>query len=194
MDTPKNPWLATRIRDGDAYDAAYERRAAAGEDVHGEANFLERFGPRSVLDAGCGTGRIARELARRGLYTVGVDLDPVMLATAQRKAPGLEWRLADLETVSLGECFDVIVLAGNVMIYLTPGTESAVVRNLAAHLSVGGHLVAGFQIRPGNLTVAEYDALAGEAGMTLVARYSTWAGDPFSTTYTYAVSVHRPEQ
>ena len=72
---------------GDAYDATYERRAAAGENVHGEADFVERFAPASVLDAGCGTGRVGRELARRGRDVVGVDLDPAMLATARQKAP-----------------------------------------------------------------------------------------------------------
>jgi 2-polyprenyl-3-methyl-5-hydroxy-6-metoxy-1,4-benzoquinol methylase len=54
-----------------------------------------------VLDAGCGTGRIARELARRGLAVVGVDLDDVMLATARRKAPDIEWHTADLATVDV---------------------------------------------------------------------------------------------
>jgi 2-polyprenyl-3-methyl-5-hydroxy-6-metoxy-1,4-benzoquinol methylase len=76
MSDPGNRWLKERSVSGDVYDATYERRAAAGEDVHGEANFVERFAPRSVLDAGCGTGRVGRELARRGLDVVGVDIDP----------------------------------------------------------------------------------------------------------------------
>src|SRR5215468_11178850 len=104
-DRSVNPWLALRaagqIARGDDYDATYDRRAAAGENVHGEADLVERLGVRSVLDAGCGTGRVARELARRGIATVGVDLDAELLATGQRKAPELEWRVADLETVTL---------------------------------------------------------------------------------------------
>src|SRR5919204_5229355 len=64
-----------------APDAPYEARARAGENVHGEADFVESFHPGSVLDAGCGTGRVAIELARRGIEVVGVDLDPGMLAT-----------------------------------------------------------------------------------------------------------------
>jgi len=86
MSNEPNRWLSTRSRSGDAYDETYERRAAAGENVHGEADFVERFAPKSVLDAGCGTGRVGRELARRGIDVVGVDIDPHMLATAQRKA------------------------------------------------------------------------------------------------------------
>src|SRR5437867_6046107 len=116
-----NRWLRDRAVSGDAYDATYERRAAAGEDVHGEADFVERFAPASVLDAGCGTGRVGRELARRGVEVVGVDIDAAMLNTARRKAPSVEWRLADLATVDLSRSFDAIVMAGNVMIFLTPG-------------------------------------------------------------------------
>ncbi len=101
MTNPANRWLQTRSVSGDAYDATYARRAAAGEDVHGEANFVQRFAPTSVLDAGCGTGRVGRELARRGLDVVGVDLDPEMLATARRVAPTVNWHLEDLMTVDL---------------------------------------------------------------------------------------------
>ena len=140
-----NRWLRTRSASGDAYDSTYERRAAAGEDVHGEANFVEGLGAKSVLDAGCGTGRVGRELARRGLDVVGVDIDPGMLATARAKAPELDWRLDDLGTVELGRGFEAIVMAGNVMIFLAPGAEAGVVANMAHHLQPGGWLIAGFQ-------------------------------------------------
>ena len=187
-----NPWLATRTRDGDAYDETYERRAAAGEDVHGEATFVTRYGVKSVLDAGCGTGRIARELARRGLDVVGVDLDPVMLATGMRKAAELEWHVADLETVSLGRTFDAILMAGNVMIFLTPGTEGAVLANMARHLAPDGRLIAGFQLGPGRLSLPRYDELAAQAGLALSERFATWDRDPWVEGGGYAVSVHRP--
>ena len=66
---------------GESWERSYELRATAGEDVHGEANFVARFSPGSVLDAGCRTGRVGRELHRRGVHVVGVDLDKVMLET-----------------------------------------------------------------------------------------------------------------
>ncbi|HEV2009781.1 MAG TPA: class I SAM-dependent methyltransferase, partial [Candidatus Limnocylindria bacterium] len=87
MTDPANRWLRTKDVTGDAYDARYDRRAAAGENVHGEADFVMRLAPGSVLDAGCGTGRVARELARRGVDIVGLDLDESMLATARRRSP-----------------------------------------------------------------------------------------------------------
>src|SRR5215211_5106601 len=127
MSQESNRWLRTRAVSGDAYDATYARRAAAGEQVHGEADLIESLSPASVLDAGCGTGRVGRELARRGLDVVGVDIDPAMLATARRAAPGVRWLLADLADVALGRSFDAVVLAGNVLIFLAPGSERAVV-------------------------------------------------------------------
>ena len=38
-----------------------------------------------VLDAGCGTGRVGIELARRGFEVTGTDIDPAMLAAARRR-------------------------------------------------------------------------------------------------------------
>jgi SAM-dependent methyltransferase len=187
----QNRWLRTKDVTGDAYDARYDERARAGENVHGEADFVMRFTPASVLDAGCGTGRVARELARRGVGVVGVDLDGDMLATARRRAPELPWVQADLATVDLGRTFDVIVAAGNVMILLTPTSEPVVFANLARHLRSGGLLVAGFQIRPEHLTLAEYDRFAAAAGFTLAERYSTWDRDPWRSDSSYALSVHR---
>lgn len=189
----QNPWLALPGRNGDAYDEPYERRAAAGEDVHGEADFVSRLGVHSVLDAGCGTGRIARELARRGLDVVGVDLDDAMLDTARRKAPEMEWHRADLAEVDLGRTFEAVLMAGNVMIYLTPGSESAVLANMARHLEPGGQLVAGFQLRPGGLTLERFDALGEAAGLVLEQRYATWDEEPFVAGGGYAVSVLRKQ-
>lgn len=190
MNDKPNRWLETRSVSGDAYDSTYDQRAAAGQNVHGEADFVMRFEPKSVLDAGCGTGRVGRELARRGLDVVGVDIDAEMLDTARRKAPDVDWRLADLATVDLAKVFDVIVMAGNVMIFLTPGTEADVVANMARHLAPGGRLVAGFQLQPGRLSIEDYDRFAAAAGLTIADRWSTWDGEPWSPGGDYAVSVH----
>ena len=145
-----------------------------------------------MLDAGCGTGRVAIELADRGYDVAGVDLDPGMLDTARAKAPHLSWTLADLLDVDLGRRFDLIALPGNVMIFLTPGTEADVVVNLARHLEPSGLLVAGFQLGADRYGLDAYDAHAAAAGLELVDRWSTWDREPFdSTDASYAVSVHR---
>ncbi|WP_420611391.1 class I SAM-dependent methyltransferase [Candidatus Poriferisodalis sp.] len=189
---------------GADYDDRWARKAARGESIHGEADLVDSLLPRggSVLDAGCGTGRVAIELARRGHHVVGVDLDPAMLDLARNKAPELAWIQGDLASTVIsrdsgisgdtGErrLFDAAVAAGNVMIFLERGTEAAVVANIASHLRPGGALVAGFQLSDGYLALHVYDALAERNGLELEARYSTWEGAPFDGG-DYAVSVHR---
>ncbi|HUP75041.1 MAG TPA: class I SAM-dependent methyltransferase [Acidimicrobiales bacterium] len=186
-------WQHTGAARGDDYDARWRALEASGHDPHGEVAFVMRFEPESVLDAGCGTGRVAIELARRGVNTVGVDLDPAMLDTAQRKDPQLEWVCADLASLDLDRRFDVVVMAGNVMIFVEPGTEARVVARMAAHLEPGGRLIAGFQLGQ-SLGLDGYDTAAEAAGLALEARYATWDGDPVTPDARYAVSVHRLPQ
>ena len=86
-------WQSSDAPRGQDYDARWERLAASGVGVHGEADLIESLlsetGGSTVLDAGCGTGRVAIELAARGCAVVGLDADPAMLAAARSKAPDL---------------------------------------------------------------------------------------------------------
>lgn len=172
--------------DGDEYQRRFDELAESGTDIHGEANFVRAYGPTSVLDAGCGTGRVAIELARHGIEVVGADVDPSMLATARRLDPGITWVESDLAELDLGRVFDVVVMAGNVPLFTPPGTEPALVAGVAKH--VGRLLIAGFSLDRG-YTVADYDAHAAAAGLRLVERFATWDREPF-TGGDYAVSVH----
>lgn len=176
-----------------SYDDAWKRLEASGQNPHGEADLVVWLGPVSVLDAGCGTGRVAIELSRRGLDVVGVDLDPVMLGQARAKAPELSWVRDDLAVVDLGRTFDAVVMAGNVILFVAPGTEALVVANLARHLVPGGALVAGFQLSSGGYDVDRYDADAGAAGLVLSDRWASWDRQPWRPGGQYAVSVHRLE-
>ena len=174
--------------DGDDYQARFDRLAATGEDVHGEATFVRTYQPTSVLDAGCGTGRVAVELARHGIEVVGVDVDASMLATARRHAPALVWVESDLAALHLGRTFDVVVMAGNVPLFTPAGTEAALVTGVARHVAPGGALIAGFSLDRGYDGPA-YDADAAAAGLELAERFATWARAPFAGG-NYAVSVH----
>ena len=176
--------------DGSEYQGRFDALAAQGHDVHGEATFVLRFAPTSVLDAGCGTGRVAIELARHGVEAVGVDADASMIATARQRDPELTWVLSDLTTLAFGRHFDVVVMAGNVPLFTPPGTEAALVAGCAQHVASDGVLVAGFQIDR-RYSLAEYDRHANDAGLELVARYSTWNAEPFVAGGGYAVSVHQ---
>ena len=177
--------------DLDEYDARWARMAAAGEAVHGEADLVAAFDPSRVLDAGCGTGRVAAELARRGIEVVGVDADPDMIERARRRAPQLEWVLADLATLDLGRTFDVVVLAGNVLPFVEPADRAVAAAGCARHVDVGGRLVSGAGLATGWPTVDELDAWSAAAGLELEARYAGWDREPWDATSRYAVTVSR---
>jgi 2-polyprenyl-3-methyl-5-hydroxy-6-metoxy-1,4-benzoquinol methylase len=181
--------------DGRAYQARFDALAEKGADVHGEASLVRSLGPSSVLDAGCGTGRVAIELARHGVGVVGVDLDASMIVEARRRAPELEWVEGDLAALALGRQFDVVVMAGNVPLFCPQAKRSALVKACAAHVAPGGALVAGFELGRG-YGLDDYDSACLATGLVLADRWATWDRQPFQGAEfhkgsEYAVSVHR---
>jgi SAM-dependent methyltransferase len=185
-------WHRSDVPRGADYDRRFEDLAATGMDMHGEAALVASYRPATVLDAGCGTGRVAIELARRGHDVVGTDVDPAMLAAARTKAPELTWLEADLTDpgLDLGRAFDVVVMAGNVLIFVPTGSEGQAIANAARFLAPGGRLVAGYSLRPGGLQPSAHDAHARAAGLELEDRWSTWDRRPYAPGDAYAVSVH----
>lgn len=188
-------WRAFRATtDLDEYDTRWDRLAADGHEVHGEADFVMSFSPRSVLDAGCGMGRVAIELDRRAVDVVGADLDPDLLDRARRRAPHVEWVLADLSELELGRTFDVVVMAGNVLPFADPEIRPDVVSALARHLRPGGRLVAGASLRPDWPSIDDHERWCAAAGLLTEHRFAGWdraAWDDQSSTAEYAVTVHR---
>lgn len=169
--------------DLDRYDRRFEDMVARGESVHGEMDFIERTvagATVDLLDAGCGTGRLAIEAHRRGHRCVGVDLDRDMIERARAKAPDIEWHHADLATVDLDHTFDVVVMAGNIPLFCAPGTQAAIVANLARHLRVGGRLICGFSLEDGPDAYRVADLLrdAENAGLTFASIHPAWDAGP----------------
>jgi SAM-dependent methyltransferase len=68
---------------------------------------LAALKPRQVLDVGCGTGKVARELLARGLTVLGVEFDPRMASIAREH--GVEVEIGAFETWDdRGRTFDLI--------------------------------------------------------------------------------------
>ena len=166
---------------------------ATGHDIDGEARLIDALAARGsrILDAGCGTGRVAAALAARGHQVLGVDIDPSLISAGLRQYPGLPLRELDLLSLSPSAgTFDLIVSAGNVMAYLGPGTERAVLAAMASVLAPGGRAVFGFATdRP--YSISDLDADAATAGWSLEGRFATWQLDPFLPDSDWAVSIYR---
>jgi SAM-dependent methyltransferase len=182
------------------YAERFRARAARGDDVHGEAAFVAGLvePPARVLDAGCGTGRVAIRLAELGYAVVGVDVDVSMLDEARAEAPDLDWQVGDLAQLDTGEQFDLVVVAGNTIPLLEPGTLPAAAARLAAQLDGGGLLVCGFGLDPDHLPgdcpvtpLAEVEEAFAAAGLEPVERFSTWDRAPYDDAAGYVVTVDR---
>jgi SAM-dependent methyltransferase len=101
----------------------------------------ELAGDGPVLDLGCGTGRVALDLAARGVPVVGLDVDEVLLDELRRRAGDLpvETVRADARDFDLGRRFGV-VLAPMQTVQLLGGAQgrTGFLRCARAHLEPGG--------------------------------------------------------
>ena len=97
---------------------------------------------RSVLDLGCGTGTLARRLAKGGREVVGLDISEPMIAAARVHCAGMptvRLMAGDFRTMRLGRRFDAVVCGFNTLNYLSdPGELRAILQRVADHLSPGG--------------------------------------------------------
>jgi SAM-dependent methyltransferase len=103
----------------------------------------EQGGP--VLDIGAGTGRVALDLAARGVPVVALDADAALLEALDRRARGLpvETVVADARRFALGRRFPlVLVPMQTVQLLGGPGGRAAFLRCALEHLQPGGVLAA----------------------------------------------------
>ncbi len=180
------------------YIERFRAMARAGDDLAGEARFVDALARRGarILDAGCGPGRLGGYLAAAGHHVVGVDVDPALITAAQQDHPGVHWLVGDLAELDLPaqgipEPFDVIVSAGNVMTFLAPSTRVEVLSRLRAHLAGDGRAAIGFGAGR-EYTFAEFLHDAATAGFARDLLLSTWDMRPFTDDSDFLVAVLRP--
>lgn len=180
------------------YIERFRSMARAGDDLAGEARFVDAMAPRDahILDAGCGPGRLGGYLATVGHRVVGVDVDPALIEAAEQDYPGPRWLVGDLAELDLpargiAEPFDVIVSAGNVMAFLAPSTRIQVLSRLRAHVADDGRAAIGFGAgREYDFDVFLNDAV--DAGFAPDLLLSTWDMRPFTDESDFLVALLRP--
>ncbi len=98
----------------------------------------------TVLEIGCGYGRITIPLAERGIELVGVELCTPSLAAARQKGAGLpiQWVAGDARTFQLGRTFPLIFARGAVFDFmLTHQEQVAMLARVREHLTADGIFV-----------------------------------------------------
>jgi SAM-dependent methyltransferase len=176
------------------YIDRFRNLAREGADLAGEARFVDAMLPRRsrVLDAGSGTGRVSGALAERGHTVVGIDVDAALVEAARADYPAAKYIVADLATLDLRDeqPFDAAVLAGNVLVFVTPGSERQVLARVAAHVRPDGFIVTGFATDR-EYRVPDLDADCAAVGLLLEHRFATWDLRPWRADAPWAVSVLR---
>jgi ubiquinone/menaquinone biosynthesis C-methylase UbiE len=125
------------------------RQAIPEEHTRAEAEFISRLlhlppGAR-ILDAPCGEGRIARELAAKGYQLTGVDIAQDFLELARNKAKQrdltITFEQGDVRSLRFVNEFDAAICWGNSFGYFDDAGNAAMLQSLACALKPGGRLV-----------------------------------------------------
>ena len=128
----------------------------------------------SVLELGCGTGRVTIPLAQQGVDMTGLDIVPGMLGRAREKAGDLpiRWIEADIRDFHLGERFGLIFTSGSVFQHLVERHEQEkMLACVREHLTPDG-LLALDLLYPSRSTMEDADekewfSYDNEAGQTV---------------------------
>lgn len=110
--------------------------------------FVELVGRRdgtSVADVGCGPGRVAALLARRGLDVIGVDVSEALLGIARNAHPSIDFRLGQLDALPIESGALAGVVCWYSIIFTPLERLSASFVELARVLIPGGCLLLAFQ-------------------------------------------------
>ena len=110
--------------------------------------------PQTILEVACGGGRLCVPLAQAGHTVTGIDADEHMLLRCYRRMKGLpniRCFSADATTADWGTGYDVVVLAGNILINIESdmdymSAQITLIQKAAAALRSGGHLYLDFQL------------------------------------------------
>jgi SAM-dependent methyltransferase len=201
-DPPPTRWELQMTGSGSRYAEVFEDLIARHEDVDGEARLADVLAPRGarILDAGAGLGRVAGALVVRGHDVTAVEKDPDLVGRSHRLFPDvpvvradiLELTPALLEGHGRPTEYDVIVVVGNVMIYLAEDTEVRALTVLRGLLAPAGRVLVGFDPVRGPRTSRDYPverfrADAEAAGLVVVHEFGTYDLAPAGGDYVVAV-------
>lgn len=145
----------------------------------------------TILDLGCGTGRLAEPLSDLGHPVTGVDNSQAMLAHLGRAEPVL----ASIEDLHLGRRFDAVLMASHLINHPNLSTRTQLLSVAAAHLTHDGQLLLEWH-QPN-----WFDRwVAGETYRGTIGKVATEftvndrQGDLLTATITYVIDGHRWSQ
>ncbi len=199
---PPTRWELAETGPDSPYAQTFESLIEQGQDIDGEARLADVLAPRNarVLDAGSGMGRVSAALAARGHDVTAVEKDPFLVERSHRLFPGVKVLETDilglstalLEAAGRPTAYDVVVVVGNVMVYLGEGTETRALWTLGQLLAPGGRMLVGFHSQEGprgsrDYSVAELTEHVEGAGLEVEQLFGTYDLQPLADDYVVAV-------
>jgi len=124
--------------DPDLYDGKHEFVSRFGEDL---INLLNPKKNETVLDLGCGTGDLTKNISDSCAMIIGLDKSSEMIMAAQKKYPEIIFHNADAKDFHLNSRFNAIF--SNSLLHWIPEAEK-VIQNINKHLKYRGRFVAEF--------------------------------------------------
>mmetsp|Transcript_6853 Transcript_6853/g.15652 ORF Transcript_6853/g.15652 Transcript_6853/m.15652 type:complete len:225 (-) Transcript_6853:378-1052(-) len=106
-----------------------------------------------IVDVGCGTGELTRELAKRAGKVIGIDSDPQMIQASQSQFPNMDWRVQDARDFHMEQPVDAVF--SNAALHWVIEPELFVSR-VAKALKPGGRFVAEFGGKGNVASIADF--------------------------------------
>lgn len=135
--------------------------------------YLKILGPEplSILECGCGSGRILLPLAQAGHHCWGIDSSAAMLALARQKIASLDQAVvdrlhlsqADMRSFTLDRHFDRILIPHNTLMHLERSSLERTFRTIRHHLTPHGRLLIDLQNPYDLLTLVDQPTAQPEA-------------------------------
>lgn len=94
-----------------------------------------------ILDIGCGTGELTKQISDLCKKVIGIDNSKEMIQSAQKKYPEITFVETDAKDYKLNEKFDAIF--SNAVLHWIPQADM-MIRNANRHLRIGGRYVVEF--------------------------------------------------
>lgn len=97
-------------------------------------------GAADVLDLGCGTGRVAIHLARRGHRVTALDNDASLVGEMRSRAQGLDLEalVDDARELALGHGFGLVAAPMQLVQLMDEADRARLLASMAGHLGSGG--------------------------------------------------------
>jgi SAM-dependent methyltransferase len=122
--------------------ALYDIENTRGADTDFYLRLASDLDARTIIELGCGTGRLTLDLLGNGRQVIGVDPSGAMLAVARQKprADQVQWVEGDASALGTPEA-DLAIMTGNVaQVFLDDAEWATTLRAIHAALRPGGHL------------------------------------------------------